>query len=48
MLEPANYIIDAAAWQRELLAIKRLILDAEPVAALARLDALRRELAESK
>ena len=32
--------IDAEAWQRELLVIKRLILDAEPVAALSRLQAL--------
>ena len=38
MPEPINYTIDAGAWQRALLAIKRQILDAEPVEAMRLID----------
>jgi hypothetical protein len=40
MPEPQTYIIDAEAWRRALLAIKRRILDAQPVEALRQLDEL--------
>ena len=40
MLEPQKHIIDAESWRLALLAIKRDILDAEPVAALERADRL--------
>jgi hypothetical protein len=45
MSERNNIIIDAEAWRLALLAIKRDILDAEPVAALRRIDALLDEIA---
>jgi hypothetical protein len=35
-----DFFINGAAWQRDLLAVKRAILDAEPVAAMDLLDEL--------
>ena len=35
-----GYTINVEAWRRALLAIKRRILDAQPVEALAEIDAL--------
>ena len=40
MPEPIIYNINVADWRRALISIKRDILDAEPVAALERIDAL--------
>jgi hypothetical protein len=40
-----NIIIDAEDWRLALLAIKRDILDAEPVAALRRIDAMLDQIA---
>jgi hypothetical protein len=40
MTDSTSYNIDAEAWRRALLAIKRRILDAQPVEALRQLDEL--------
>jgi hypothetical protein len=44
MRESNAYTIDAAAWRRELQSIGWDIMQAEPVAALRRIDALLRDL----
>lgn len=38
MTESNGYTIEAAAWRRALIDVKRAILDAEPVTALERID----------
>jgi hypothetical protein len=45
MTDSTSYSINVEDWRRALLAIKRDILDAEPVAALRRIDALLDEIA---
>ena len=40
MIESNAYTIDAEAWERELVAVIRDILDAEPVAAINRVNLL--------
>ena len=40
MPEPIIYTINVADWRRALISIKRDILNAEPVAALERIDRL--------
>ena len=45
IIESNAYTIDAEAWRRALLAIKRDILDAEPVAALRWIDAMLDQIA---
>jgi hypothetical protein len=45
MSESCTLDIDVARWRAALLAVKRAVLDCEPVAALERLDRLLDDLA---
>lgn len=48
MPEPINYTINAEAWRRALLAIKRQMLDAEPVEATRLIDEIVERLSHDR